>query len=141
MNTTYPSSTDNLSNDQIATRAYEVYLDRIEKNIPGDSDTDWLQAETLLVAEIEDKALKKAPQQARPARTVKARLTNSEDLKHIKGVGPSFIKKLNAEGITKVSQIAAMSQSDVEQLENKLNCKGRITRENWIEQARKLAKI
>lgn len=31
--------------DEIRTRSFEIYKERLEKNIPGDDFTDWLQAE------------------------------------------------------------------------------------------------
>lgn len=63
-----------------------------------------------------------------------------DDLKLISGVGPVLEGKLNAIGITKWSQVAAMSPSDIERLESSLNFRGRVTRDNWLQQADVLAR-
>ena len=34
-----------LAKDRIRDRAHEIYLERITRDIQGDSDSDWLQAE------------------------------------------------------------------------------------------------
>jgi len=58
----------------------------------------------------------------------------------ISGVGPVIVKKLHAEGVTTFAQIAAWSDADVEAIEEKLSFKGRVGREEWIKQAKELAK-
>ena len=63
-----------------------------------------------------------------------------DDLKKISGVGPVIEKKLHALGITKFAQIAAFSQDDIEKVDAELNFKGRIERDNWLEQASEYAK-
>jgi large subunit ribosomal protein L21 len=63
----------------------------------------------------------------------------ADDLKKISGVGPVLEKKLNALGITTYAQVAAFSEEDIERVDDVLNFKGRIARENWPEQAAKLA--
>ncbi|MEZ5789478.1 MAG: 30S ribosomal protein S2 [Nitratireductor sp.] len=63
----------------------------------------------------------------------------ADDLKKISGVGPVLEEKLNALGITKFAQIAAFSEDEVAKVDEVLNFKGRIAREDWISQARELA--
>ncbi len=63
-----------------------------------------------------------------------------DDLKKISGVGPAIEKKLNDQGITKFEQIAAFSKQDIAKVDEVLNFKGRIERDDWIAQAKKLAK-
>ncbi|MEM1050040.1 MAG: 50S ribosomal protein L21 [Pseudomonadota bacterium] len=63
----------------------------------------------------------------------------ADDLKKISGVGPVLEKKLNALGITQYAQVAAFSADDIARVDEVLNFKGRIERENWIEQAKSLA--
>ncbi len=63
-----------------------------------------------------------------------------DDLKKISGVGPVIEKKLHALGITKYAQVAAFSQADIEKVDLELNFKGRIDRDNWLDQAAELAK-
>ncbi len=62
-----------------------------------------------------------------------------DDLKKISGVGPVLEKKLHALGIFHFSQIAAFTADDVAKVDEVLNFKGRIDREEWIVQARALA--
>ena len=62
-----------------------------------------------------------------------------DDLTQLSGVGPALLKKLNAAGITTFAQIAAWTEADVAELDEKLSFKGRIEREGWIAQAKELA--
>lgn len=62
-----------------------------------------------------------------------------DDLKRIRGIGVLIEKKLNSLGITSYEQIANWTGADVYRLSQLLDFKGRIERENWIEQARILA--
>lgn len=62
-----------------------------------------------------------------------------DDLKKINGVGPTIEAKLNGLGITRFEQIANLTPSDIERVDAELNFRGRIGRENWVEQARQLA--
>lgn len=63
-----------------------------------------------------------------------------DDLKKISGVGPVLEGKLNDLGITRFDQIAAFTPEDVAKVDDLLNFKGRIDRDDWIGQAAKLAK-
>ena len=62
--------------------------------------------------------------------------SEGDDLTEINGVGPVIAGKLNAQGITTFKQIADLSPADVERVDAELSFKGRIERENWIEQAK-----
>lgn len=62
-----------------------------------------------------------------------------DDLKKISGVGPVLEKKLNALGITSYEQIVNFSAEDIARVDEVLNFKGRIERDNWVEQAKELA--
>ncbi len=63
----------------------------------------------------------------------------TDDLKRIRGVGVLIEKKLNALGVSRYDQVANWTQSDIERFSDKLDFKGRIERENWVEQARILS--
>lgn len=63
----------------------------------------------------------------------------ADDLKKISGVGPVLEKKLNALGITTYEQIVNFSADDIARVDEVLNFKGRIERDNWVEQAKELA--
>jgi small subunit ribosomal protein S2 len=62
-----------------------------------------------------------------------------DDLKKISGVGPVLEKKLHALGITKFDQIAKFTPEEIEKVDDRLNFKGRIERDEWIRQATDLA--
>ena len=63
-----------------------------------------------------------------------------DDLKEISGVGPVLEKKLHALGITKFAQVAAFTADDIAKVDDALSFKGRIERDNWLDQAAELAK-
>jgi branched-chain amino acid transport system ATP-binding protein len=63
-----------------------------------------------------------------------------DDLKRIKGIGPVNDRKLNAHGVTTFKQIAAWKKPDIIAVEKYLEFDGRIAREDWIGQAKELAK-
>ncbi|MFZ1814472.1 MAG: 30S ribosomal protein S2 [Rhizobiaceae bacterium] len=64
---------------------------------------------------------------------------DADDLKKISGVGPVLEGKLNALGITKFDQIANFTAEDIAKVDEVLNFKGRIDREDWVSQSRELA--
>ena len=59
-----------------------------------------------------------------------------DDLKLIRGIGVLIEQKLTRLGIKSYAQIAAWSQSDIDRVSQILDFRGRIERENWVEQAR-----
>ena len=63
----------------------------------------------------------------------------ADDLKKISGVGPVLEKKLNALGITTYAQVAAFTAEDIARVDDALSFKGRIERDNWVQQASELA--
>ncbi len=62
----------------------------------------------------------------------------SDNLTEITGVGEELQKRLNKFGITQFAQIANFSDDEIEKIDEVLNFKGRIEREDWIGQARNL---
>jgi NADH-quinone oxidoreductase subunit E len=64
----------------------------------------------------------------------------ADDLKVITGIGPKLERQLHAEGITTYAQLAALSDDDVARLEATFGgVAGRIRRDDWIGQAKRLA--
>ncbi|MGB6229598.1 MAG: NADH-quinone oxidoreductase subunit NuoE [Litorimonas sp.] len=65
-----------------------------------------------------------------------------DDLKKIKGVGPVFEKELNEKGIYYYRQIGAWKAADVKRVEGEALARfpGRIARDEWVKQAKRLAK-
>jgi len=62
-----------------------------------------------------------------------------DDLKKISGVGPVLEKALNGLGIFHFHQVAAFTQADIDAVEGETNFPGRVERDDWIGQAKKLA--
>lgn len=63
----------------------------------------------------------------------------ADDLTAIAGIGPKLQTALNGAGIFHYWQIAALSDDQIEALDGKLDFRGRIARDGWIAQARRLA--
>ena len=76
----------------------------------------------------------------RPEALSSARDGGADDLKMIKGVGPKLEIMLNELGFYHFDQIAGWSAAEVAWVNDNLaGFKGRVSRDNWVEQARKLA--
>ena len=63
-----------------------------------------------------------------------------DDLKELTGVGPVLEKTLNEFGIYHYRQIAGLKKIEIAEIDEALNFKGRIERDDWIKQAKELAK-
>jgi small subunit ribosomal protein S2 len=61
-----------------------------------------------------------------------------DDLAKLTGVGPQIVKKLNEHGVFHYWQLAAMTADDAAKLDADLRFNGRITRDNWSDQAKTL---
>jgi len=61
-----------------------------------------------------------------------------DDLKKITGVGPVLETKLNEKGVYTFDQILAWTPEEISELDEALSLKGRIERDNWIDQAKQL---
>ena len=61
-----------------------------------------------------------------------------DDLTQINGIGPVIVEKLSGLGITTFKQIAELDEAGIESINEQLNFKGRIEREEWVDQAKKL---
>ncbi|MEN8132294.1 MAG: hypothetical protein ABFS45_19370 [Pseudomonadota bacterium] len=87
------------------------------------------------------KTATKHRQTASTAKKTKTQLPEAkDDLKQISGIGPGLEKKLNREGILNLDQIAKLSDEDIAHLEERIiRFPGRIKREKWVEQAKKLS--
>lgn len=108
-----------------------------------------VKADAKPAAEKKPAAKKAAPKKEAPAASsgdlpegalFAAPAGAADDLKKISGVGPVLEKKLNALGITTFAQVAAFTPEDIAKVDDALSFKGRIDRDNWLEQAATLAK-
>lgn len=76
----------------------------------------------------------------KPEGLTEARGGQPDDLKQIKGVGPKLEEQLHAMGYYHFDQIAGWGPDEVAWVdENLKGFKGRVSRDNWVEQAKVLA--
>jgi len=87
-------------------------------------------SQALGIASLSDK--NRPPQVGKPAKP--------DDLKLISGVGPKLEGVLNDLGIYTFAQIGKWKKAEVEWVDGYLRFKGRIDRDDWIKQAKALAK-
>jgi NADH-quinone oxidoreductase subunit E len=78
---------------------------------------------------------------SKPKGLTAARGGKADDLKEINGVGPAMEKLLNKLGYYHFDQVAAWTKSEEAWVDDNLEgFKGRVSRDNWISQAKKLAR-
>ncbi|NNU81833.1 NADH-quinone oxidoreductase subunit NuoE [Halovulum dunhuangense] len=76
---------------------------------------------------------------ARPAALDAPRGGAADDLTRIKGIGPKLAEMLHGMGYYHFDQIAAWTGAEIAWVDDNLEgFKGRVTRDNWVEQARSL---
>lgn len=76
----------------------------------------------------------------RPAALSAARGGKADDLKRIKGIGPKLEKLCNSLGFYHFDQIAGWTPDEIAWVDQNLEgFKGRVLRDNWVEQAKLLA--
>jgi large subunit ribosomal protein L21 len=131
----------------------QLTLVEITEIMPSGGDKSGVKAAmgagSAPAAVVSETPKKAAPKKAAPKAEPKAEAAPvaapaastgaADDLKQLSGVGPALEKKLIAAGVTSFAQIAAWTEADVAEFGEKLSFKGRIEREGWIEQAKKLA--
>ncbi|NKB79320.1 ATP-binding cassette domain-containing protein [Ochrobactrum daejeonense] len=113
-----------------------------EAEKPGIVDPAHLVAEQLAEEAIEEVSHEHGEASSaavRLAGVLAARGGKADDLTVIKGIGPVNARKLNEHGIWHFDQIAAWTAADVVEAETYLEFDGRIAREDWVGQARRLA--
>lgn len=82
-------------------------------------------------------AVKPAPAPSKAGATAAA---GPDDLTRIKGLGPKAESTLTEAGVFHFRQIASWSAADIEKFDALLNARGRIVRDDWVGQAKDLAK-
>jgi len=80
-----------------------------------------------------------APKAAAPkAAAAQTSMVTGDDISLIGGIGPKIHMALTNLNVTSFAQIAAWTPADVERIETEIKQKGRVAREEWIEQAKEL---
>jgi predicted flap endonuclease-1-like 5' DNA nuclease len=84
-------------------------------------------------------AKKKAVSGTKPAKASGKSAVAVDDLKQIAGIGPGLEKKLKDSGISTLHELAGLDDHDIARLEEDvIRFSGRIKRDKWVEQAKKL---
>lgn len=96
------------------------------------------QLESLGKAAPAAAAPKGRPKAAAPAQDSLPIDDEEDDLTAIKGIGPKMMEKLYAQGIKNFARLAQMNRNYAEELDERLQTQGRILRDDWIGQAKKL---
>ncbi len=117
-------STDVLDEDQGPAARNQALIDAPVKSA-GVEEMAEATPETIAVP-----AAKAAPKAA----------SGGDDLTQIKGLGPKLAAMLDEMGVTSFAQIADWDDAEIARIDAKLGrFQGRITRDNWVEQAKHLA--
>lgn len=77
-----------------------------------------------------------APKKEVVTEAPKKTAVKADDLTQISGVGKVLVGKLNDAGINSLEQVAKLTADDIAALDEKLSFKGRIERDNWVQQAK-----
>ena len=86
-------------------------------------------------APAKDETPAAATETTRPSNLLDAPQGEADDLTKISGVGPKLLQKLNENGVYHFWQIAEWGAAEIAFMDDQLSFKGRIERDNWIEQA------
>lgn len=103
-----------------------------------------VKADTKVEAKADAKPAAKKPAAAAKATAKTKPAAKAEvagfidDVKLIGGVGPALEKKLAEAGVTSLEQIAKFTAKDIARVDEVLSFKGRIEREEWVDQAKEL---
>lgn len=119
-------------------------VEEVPPPVSADVTAGPLEAPTAVAAEAEQPAATVAEAAgeaaAKPAKAKAARpkpeAPAGDDLTQISGIGPAIAKKLEGLGVTTLRQMAELTPEQAAEIADKL--KGRIEREEWVEQAKDL---
>ena len=79
---------------------------------------------------------KETKKESAPKKAAPKKDAAGDDLSKISGVGPVIVGKLEKLGITTFQQIADFTADDIARIDEELNFKGRIERDDWVAQAK-----
>ena len=123
-----------------AIREHEQAVAAAQAEAPTPARTDLGSLRSVRSKAYQDTS-EPGPEAARrvASRSRVVRTAGADDLKRIRGIGLLTEKRLNAMGVTTYEDIANWTRDDIERVSQSLDFKGRIERENWVEQARILS--
>ena len=105
----------------------------IAEPAPAPAETAPAEAAPVEAAPVEPAPVEPAPVEVVPA------VRKPDDLTRIRGIGPAIERKLHARGVTTFQQIADLTGEELSALDDALDFRGRIERDEWVAQAQKLA--
>ncbi|WP_147127046.1 hypothetical protein [Shimia ponticola] len=124
----------------MAAAAPEVMSEPVLENVAEPETEDAAEADAASTDFDGDGVEEGADEGVKPATLNEAREGGADDLKKIKGIGPKLEQLCNRLGFYHFDQIAAWSADEVAWVNANLEgFKGRVTRDNWVEQAKLLA--
>lgn len=109
----------------------------LDMDQPGQASLDDGRLQETAQDSVVEAQRKSAP--AQPLMYTSAPETGADDLKRISGVGPKLEGVLNDMGVYTFAQVASWKAEDIAWVDERLKFKGRITRDNWVAQAKTLA--
>jgi predicted flap endonuclease-1-like 5' DNA nuclease len=116
---------------------------KLEKRAPlYDYDQEQQQLHTPhkeVFATLPDATIKKHEKGIKPISLSAPKNGIADDLKEISGIGLKIENALYELGIFHFSQIAAWTNDNITWIDNYLSYKGRVVREDWIGQAKRLS--
>lgn len=80
----------------------------------------------------------KVRKSAEKAAVVTAPVSSGDDLKRISGIGPKLANVLTGHGVVTFAQLADMDEAGLAALDAELGLEGRILRDDWAGQARRI---
>ena len=119
------------------TQGHRQFFTQLEITSIGDAKAAPKKAKAAPKADAKKAAPKADAKKAAPKKA-KAAASEGDKLTDINGIGPVIAQKLNDAGVTTFQQIADFSAEQIAEIDEKLNFKGRIEREEWVAQAKEL---
>lgn len=115
-------------------KAAEVAPELVEEVVEAAVEAPVAVVEALLEAASEPEVVTEAVAEAPVVLT-------PDDLTVMIGIGPKMAAMLAEKGITRFAQIAAWNEDDIVGFDKELKLMGRVTREAWVAQAKRLAAV
>jgi len=133
--------------DEVAVEEVAAKLEAAIASAAAPADAPVAEAEVASEAETpvadaapaEKKVVKKKVAKKKVVIKKEATAEAGDKLTEINGIGPVIEGKLQGLGITRFAQIAELTAERIAEIDEQLSFKGRIDREEWVAQAKKLA--
>ena len=87
-------------------------------------------------SEVAKTAKKAARKTTKAVKAAFAASEGADDLTQVPGIGPALAKKLNAQGLTRFSQLAALKKAELEALDARVTGRGRVAKAAWSKLAK-----